>query len=370
MSRQAWVEDRWYRLDRETGDKVQTASHGKGLRWRARFVDPSGREQNKRFRRKIDADDWLGEQAASILRADYVAPRHGRTTVAEWNAAWLRSYGTRRESTVRQARVHLRLIDGHLGSMLLSDVKPSTVRGFMSALREEGYSASYIYAVHRRLGQVLGDAVHDGVLARNPVSRRTSPGAAKPRPFVATTSQVWALHDAVPEQVRPAILLGAFAGLRVSEACGLRSSDVDFMRGVVRPEVQWGGGPLKSAASYEAVPIPRELATMLATGHEHVVSDSFGRPVPPWEVERAVRAVRGSVEGLPEGFRFHDLRHYLASMLIASGLDVKVVQTRMRHANATTTLNLYAHLWPDSDETSRAAVAAALGGRVSGAASP
>jgi integrase len=59
------------------------------------------------------------------------------------------------------------------------------------------------------------------------------------------------------------------------------------------------------------------------------------------------------VEGLPEGFRFHDLRHFYASLLIASGLDVKVVQARLRHASAKTTLDTDGHLWPDSDDTGR-----------------
>jgi integrase len=45
-------------------------------------------------------------------------------------------------------------------------------------------------------------------------------------------------------------------------------------------------------------------------------------------------------------------------MLIASGADVKVVQKRLRHASAKTTLDTYAHLWPDSDDTTRAAVEA------------
>ena len=67
--------------------------------------------------------------------------------------------------------------------------------------------------------------------------------------------------------------------------------------------------------------------------------------------------------GLPDGFRYHDLRHYFASLLIASGLDVKVVQTRLRHASAMTTLNTYGHMWPDADESSRAAVAVVLAAR-------
>jgi integrase len=94
----------------------------------------------------------------------------------------------------------------------------------------------------------------------------------------------------------------------------------------------------------------------------HVVTDETGRrPTSTWAIERAIRAARPKITGLPEGFRFHDLRHYFASLLIASGLDVKTVQQRLRHGSATTTLNTYGHLWPDSDERTRAAVDEVLG---------
>ena len=63
-----------------------------------------------------------------------------------------------------------------------------------------------------------------------------------------------------------------------------------------------------------------------------------------------MRYVREKIDGVPEGFRFHDLRHYLASLLIAKCADIKTVQARMRHAIARTTLDTYAHLWPDADE--------------------
>jgi integrase len=69
-----------------------------------------------------------------------------------------------------------------------------------------------------------------------------------------------------------------------------------------------------------------------------------------------MRDARDGIDGLPGGFRFRDLRHYFASLLIASGLDVKTVQARLRHASAKTTLDIYGHLWPDTDESSRAAV--------------
>ena len=56
----------------------------------------------------------------------------------------------------------------------------------------------------------------------------------------------------------------------------------------------------------------------------------------------------------------HDLRHYFASLLIASCADIKTVQARMRHASARTTLDTYGHLWPDADESTRTAIGAVI----------
>jgi integrase len=69
-----------------------------------------------------------------------------------------------------------------------------------------------------------------------------------------------------------------------------------------------------------------------------------------------MRKARSEVKSLPAGFRYHDLRHYFASLLIASGDDVKTVQARLRHASAKTTLGTYGHIRPDRDESTRAAV--------------
>src|SRR5579864_6705343 len=73
-----------------------------------------------------------------------------------------------------------------------------------------------------------------------------------------------------------------------------------------------------------------------------------------------MRTARKKVQGLPAGFRYHDLRHYFASLLIADGADVKTVQARLRHASAKTTLDTYGHIWPDRDESTRATVDAVL----------
>ena len=335
-------------------------------RWRARYRDEAGKEHARHFDRKLDGQRWLDTVTAAVQTGTYVDPKTAKTTVTDWCDTWLAGYATRRRSTVRQAEVHIARIKAAFGPMTLSGVRPSHVRSWTAKLKTDGAADSYVYALHSRLSQVMGDAVHDGILARNPCSRRTSPGAGQQRSYVATTEQVWRLHDAFPEHLRAAVLLGAFVGLRTAEVCGLRVEHVDFIRGIVTPHVQWPGVELKTEMSRTAVPIPQELALDLSAAvaafpaNGAIVTDGGGRTAAPWMLDRAVRAARDKVPGLPGDFRFHDLRHYLASMLIASGADVKVVQARLRHASAKTTLDVYGHLWPDSDESTRTAIGAVL----------
>jgi len=360
------IDDRWFIVDRMTGEKIPTPRRGKGLRYRARYRDAHGVMHYRSFadKHKMDAVAWLDGQVAALIRNEHVDPKQAKITVGQWCDVWLEGYGTNRPSTVRQARVHIKLIKAAFGTTRVADVKPSDVKRWTTRLAGD-YAPSTVYATYRRFAQVMGDAVEDGIIPRSPCSRKTSPGSAKQRPYVATTEQVWALHDAMPEHLRISVLLGAFVGLRVAEAAALRVSDVDFMRAVVKPAIQYPAQPLKTETSKSPIPIPNELALMLAAnvrqyGGETVVTNETGRASSPWAIERAIRSSRGQVPGLPEGFRFHDLRHYLASLLIGKGCDVKVVQSRLRHANATTTLNTYGHLWPDNDESTRNAITSAL----------
>jgi integrase len=64
--------------------------------------------------------------------------------------------------------------------------------------------------------------------------------------------------------------------------------------------------------------------------------------------------------GLPPRTGLHALRHLYASLLIRHGESVKTVQKRMGHSSAAVTLDVYAHVWPDSDDRTRQAVEQAL----------
>lgn len=334
-------------------------------KWRARYRDETGKEHARHFDTKREGERWLTEQTAAVLSGTHVDPSRSRLTIREWSETWLKGYARNRPSSVKSARTHLGVINRDLGSRVMRDLRPSDVTAWVVSLQERGLKPAYIHNVHRRLAQLYIDAIHDGLVTKSPCSRRTSPPTGRQRAYVITTEQVWAIYAAVPENVRPAVLLGAFAGLRISEAVALRVQDVDFEAGIVYPTVQYPNAELKTPSSRTPVPIPLELRDALLVnvkrwGSETLVVNSFGLPCSPHLVADALRHARPTIAGLAPTFGFHDFRHYFASLLIAAGLDIKTVQARMRHSSAQTTLDTYGHMWPDKDEASREAVSAIL----------
>ncbi len=63
-----------------------------------------------------------------------------------------------------------------------------------------------------------------------------------------------------------------------------------------------------------------------------------------------------------DGLKFHELRHTQATLLLANGVDVKTVQTRLGHASASITLGWYAHAIPEKDHEAADLLGAILSG--------
>ncbi|MFI6952068.1 hypothetical protein ACIBJI_01205 [Nocardia sp. NPDC050408] len=100
-------------------------------------------------------------------------------------------------------------------------------------------------------------------------------------------------------------MLGAFVGLRIAEAAGLRFDDVDFDGAMVYPQRQWPDKPLETKASYNPLPIPAELVDMLETSAArsgtNLVCDELCKPVSPWVIGWNLRGIKDEIPGLPEG---------------------------------------------------------------------
>lgn len=158
----------------------------------------------------------------------------------------------------------------------------------------------------------------------------------------------------------------AVVGLRRGEALGLRWSDIDFDEETITVRRSVGAGekgrPVvtdgKTAASRATVPVDsatldllrslrREFRSSLMAAGVRPPADGFvwrsdpmaTKPLTPGAVSQWWRRNRDRL-GLP-GTRVHDLRHFVASQLLAAGVDTVTVQARLRHASATTTLAFY-----------------------------
>jgi integrase len=193
---------------------------------------------------------------------------------------------------------------------------------------------------------------------------------------VLATEQVLSLAAAVPDRYRALITMAAGTGLRPGELFGLRVDRVDFLRKQLRVDrqlVRARGkgvelGPLKTSSSYRTIPLPRTVNDSLAAHLARwpadpelglVFTNEREAPIQQYPFS-AMWARAREAASLPPWATPHDLRHYYASLLIRSGASVKVVQSRLGHASAKTTLDTYGHLFPDEEDRTRDAVDAEL----------
>lgn len=86
--------------------------------------------------------------------------------------------------------------------------------------------------------------------------------------------------------------------------------------------------------------------------NEYIFSNAFGRPYDPRVYEDLFKKTLKAA-GLKE-INFHALRHTFATRALEAGMDVKVLSSILGHAQASTTLNLYAHALPDHKRISMA----------------
>lgn len=158
-------------------------------------------------------------------------------------------------------------------------------------------------------------------------------------------------------QLQLSVILAATCGLRLSEICALTWDDIDLdastltiTKALVRGPEGYTLKQPKSRAGYRTVPIPDATAQHLRT-IEHSAPTLI--TVTPRAISAAFENVR---DALGLHCRFHDLRHYYASVLLALGVPNKYAMTMMGHSTEYTLQHVYQHLMPDRQAKIDAAV--------------
>jgi integrase len=236
------------------------------------------------------------------------------------------------------------------------DVSHADVQTWLTELSARRQAAT-VRKVHRVLSRVLALAVKDGRLAGNPAAGVNLPRVVGGERRYLTHEQVATLAD-LCGPYRLVVLFLAYTGLRWGEMAALCVGRLDLMRR--RAEVAQSVTPVRGVLTWgtpkgherRSVPIPRFLVDELAAhvaGKDPaglVFTGERGGVLRAQVFQRAAFTSAAETVGVA-GLHPHELRHTAASLAIAAGANVKVVQTMPGHKSATMTLDLYGHLFQD-----------------------
>ena len=365
--RRAGVEDRWTKVVKDENGKtarVPSAKHGQGKRWLARWVDSEGREQSKTFDRKGDAQTWLDtEVVAPMTVGTYVPARAGVVTVNGVYESWARAQSHISAKTVATRKsAWCSRVEPEWGAVAVADVRTAAVRAWVAAMKADGLGVPGIENAFGLLRQILGAAVEDSRIPRNPCDGVKLPRRKHADRGYLSHAQVAALAATV-ERDGTAVRILAYTGLRWGEMAALRVQDFDMLRrrvNISRSVTESGGLVWSTPKTHErrSVPFPAALADELAAlmvgkGRDELVfTDMRGGVLrnSNWRARvfaPAVAKCQKADESFPT-ITPHDLRHTAASLAISAGANVKAVQRMLGHAKASMTLDTYCDLF-DTD---------------------
>lgn len=281
-----------------------------------------------------------------------------------------------------------------LGNMKIAHIKQFHIRKFYSELVDKGLSANTIKLYHNLINPTLELAVDSDIIRKNPAKDcKKGIGGTKRERESMTISEQERMLNFIKNMDKyslyyPMIVFALSTGLRVGELTGLRWADVDMKENVVHIRQQLiyknlGDGckfhiqDLKTEAGRRDIPLTENARKSLIRQKElHLL---LGKAMKQQEVEGisdfvftntqgkpyAVNAVNFALDNIVKAYNkmegaqaakehrmpellphvsAHILRHTACTRLAESGLEPKVLQYIMGHANVSVTLDVYTHL--------------------------
>ena len=318
---------------------------------------------------KAEAERRLTELLREKDTGTFTKP--SRLTVREYLEQWFRDYAEThvRRRTQEGYRGNLdRYILPRIGHVPLDKLTPRHVQEMESELlrnggtQGRGLSPTTVLQVHRILSNALGSAVRLGIVVRNVAGAVEPPRITQYEAPTLAWDEVNSLLEQVTDPFYQTLfLLVIQTGLRRSETVGLQWRDVDPAAATLSVRRAWiklpsGEMELTSPKSRQArvVDLPAESVEALkahrvrqadvAGKGNFIFCHPDGSPLNPNLVTRVFK--RTATKAGLENFRFHDLRHTHASLMLALGVHLKVVSERLGHSGIGITGNHYSHVLP------------------------
>ena len=321
-----------------------------------RYTDWQGkrRKSTKRgFATKREAEEWL-RNFLITQKADFDM---------KFEDFWKMYYAdmeTRlREHTMRTKKyiVELKILP-YFGNKRVNDITAADIRQWQNELIKMGYSPTYLKTINNQLSAIFNYAVRYYDLKSNPCAKAGSMGKSKAEEMDFWTGEEFRRFiDSVMNKRLSymAFMTLYWTGMRLGELLALNPKDVDLEKrtiSITKSYQRLGKKdvitPPKTPKSKRVITIPEFLAADIKDYMDSLYDLQENDrlfPITKYYLEHEMQ--RGIKESGVKRIRVHDLRHSHASMLIELGFSPLEIANRLGHEKVETTLNTYAHLYPN-----------------------
>ena len=321
-----------------------------------RYTDWQGkrRKSTKRgFATKREAEEWL-RNFLITQKADF------DMKFEDFWKMYCADMETRlREHTMRTKKyiVELKILP-YFGNKRVNDITAADIRQWQNELIKMGYSPTYLKTINNQLSAIFNYAVRYYDLKSNPCAKAGSMGKSKAEEMDFWTGEEFRKFiDSVMNKRLSymAFMTLYWTGMRMGELLALNPKDIDLEKrtiSITKSYQRLGKkdvvSPPKTPKSKRVITIPEFLAAdikdYMDSLYELQENDRLF-PITKYYLEHEMQ--RGIKESGVKRIRVHDLRHSHASMLIELGFSPLEIANRLGHEKVETTLNTYAHLYPN-----------------------
>jgi integrase len=367
------------RNNHQTGRELQ---HRRRARPRPNHRE-ARREWRSGYATKREAETARVDILGRLQRGEHVAP--SKLTLGAYLAnVWVPSIAASiRPTTLARYRLDVNTLTRELGSVPLQGLTGQHLDGLYAQRLEDGRAPASVRHLHVVVRRALRDGLRNGLVLRNAADAATPPRVPSPTPATWSADELRTFLGSVrDDRLFAAWLLAANSGLRRGELLGVAWGQVDLgsgtlqvVRSLVSVRNQLSFAEPKTKRGRRTIRLDpgtvaelrahrrRQAEERLALGlgrpgrSDLVFTDPLGESIKPDSFsqffDRRVTRLQ-----LPK-IRLHGLRHTHATLLLASGANVKTVSARLGHASVAFTLDTYAAALPELEE--QAATAAAVG---------
>ena len=264
-----------------------------------------------------------------------------------------------REHTMRTKKyiVELKFLP-YFGNKRVNDITAADIRQWQNELIKMGYSPTYLKTINNQLSAIFNYAVRYYDLKSNPCAKAGSMGKSKAEEMDFWTGEEFRKFiDSVMNKRLSymAFMTLYWTGMRLGELLALNPKDVDLEKrtiSITKSYQRLGKKdvitPPKTPKSKRVITIPEFLAADIKDYMDSLYDLQENDrlfPITKYYLEHEMQ--RGIKESGVKRIRVHDLRHSHASMLIELGFSPLEIANRLGHEKVETTLNTYAHLYPN-----------------------